>query len=320
MLSKNRRLPHQMPQKSLQANFIADTKSEPHPGGNDGDGDKESREWREQAVEHHSTVIGPASLVSSYVRVHSCTILLNGLTSPFWVSGGMGDADHSMVFVECSHQSPSSPTLLPLRLSQRLLSSSLDICADSLSGTAIMDINRGGNLVCQNTSFTRSKRTEPAHSYQHHIQQKEPEETSLSFFLCTFKDIPSNGRGGGLKSSFTLLECCGISSSALLPDPTITASLQSVGVEQTGDDTITFTATLSQSITGQLFLLVDNTDTTLDPSQPCRVPFSTPKLEMCVEMKDSALSKGPFFTPTLDVSSCKCVSGEKGVAGISCVS
>ncbi|KAK2956417.1 hypothetical protein BLNAU_8640 [Blattamonas nauphoetae] len=71
-----------------------------------------------------------------------------------------------------------------------------------------MDINRGGNLVCQNTSFTRSKRTEPAHSYQHHIQQKEPEETSLSFFLCTFKDIPSNGRGGGLKSSFTLLECC----------------------------------------------------------------------------------------------------------------
>ncbi|KAK2963964.1 hypothetical protein BLNAU_1042 [Blattamonas nauphoetae] len=114
MLSKNRRLPHQMPQKSLQANFIAATKSEPHPGGNDGDGDKESTEWREQAVEHHSTVIGLASLVSSYVRVHSCTILLNGLTSPFWVSGGMGDADHSMVFVECSHQSPSSPTLLPL--------------------------------------------------------------------------------------------------------------------------------------------------------------------------------------------------------------
>ncbi|KAK2962988.1 hypothetical protein BLNAU_2011 [Blattamonas nauphoetae] len=264
----------------------------------------------------------------------------------------------------------SSPQSSPQRLSQRLLSSSLDICADSLSGTARMDINRGGNLVCQNTSFTRSKRTEPAHSYQHHIQQKEPEETSLSFFLCTFKDIPSNGRGGGLKSSvanadlkpshcsfqsvstnfdgggiavypgtqygsFTLLECYlhvlvetstmwesresslvhgildfgGISSSALLPDPTITASLQSVGVEKTGDDTITFTAILSQSITGQLFLLVDNTDTTLDPSQPCRIHFSTPKL-----------SKGPFFTPTLDVSSCKCVSGEKGVAGISCVS
>ncbi|KAK2960128.1 hypothetical protein BLNAU_5011 [Blattamonas nauphoetae] len=95
----------------------------------------------------------------------------------------------------------SSPQSSPQRLSQRLLSSSLDICADSLSGTARMDINRGGNLVCQNTSFTRSKRTEPAHSYQHHIQQKEPEETSLSFFLCTFKDIPSNGRGGGLKSS-----------------------------------------------------------------------------------------------------------------------
>ncbi|KAK2956469.1 hypothetical protein BLNAU_8523 [Blattamonas nauphoetae] len=507
-----------------------------------------------------------ASLVSSNVHVHSCTILSNGLTSPFWVSGGMGDGDNSMVFVECSHQSPSNPALLPLvscprpsdqryanspnhpsldekhessgsltvsgtlltfdskdvilgtgplldlslpptpsrvdltpfegrivttlthsslrnttssrslsspqsspqRLSQRLLSSSLDICADYLSGTAIMDFNRGGNLVCHNTSFTRSKQTEPTHSYQHYTQQQEPEETSLYFFLCTFKDILSEGRGGALKSqashadfklshcsfqnvstsyvgggvaiypniqsgSFTLLDSCfdgcsseyedggclyvmnkniitisqtifhnsqsctsggalsledrqGTASSEisnclislcsqlakqepyfllgggglyivnaatikiefvqfqdcstanqgsdiafaemtqsqvtastlincvstsdkpryyflnyttsgnyLLPDQTVTASLQKVVVEEDGED-ITLTATLSQSITGQLLLLVDNAGTTLDPSSPA------PTISRVLSFTSSSR------TPTLTAS-----IGEKGI-------
>ncbi|KAK2948051.1 hypothetical protein BLNAU_16998 [Blattamonas nauphoetae] len=455
-----------------------------------------------------------ASLVSSNVRIHSCTIISNAHTPPFSISSRTGYEDNSIIFVECSHHSPSSPALLPLvsftrpfdkrdeespntpfpderhelsgsvtvcgtlltfdskdvilgtgplldlslppttspadftpfegsivttlthssfenttssssrpssqssplSLSQRLFSSSIDRSVDYLSGTAIMDVNRGGNLICQNTSFTRCKQTAPTHSYQHFTKQLEPTETSLFFFLCTFKDIVSIASGRGLllktddsdvkvshcsffnvtavwsggailmnpttqSKSFTLLDSgfagclsdafgggsvsvqniqivtitnivfhnsaanmsggalslwdtdgtasmaisnCLVSlckqfegvpyggggfqianfpsitidsvHSDLLPDPSITADLLSVGVKDKGDDSIALSFKLSQPITGQILLLVDNAGTTLDPSSP--FPTITRVLSFA----------GSSSTPTLTTT-----IGDKGV-------
>ncbi|KAK2948053.1 hypothetical protein BLNAU_17000 [Blattamonas nauphoetae] len=508
-----------------------------------------------------------ASLISSNVRIHSCTIISNAHTPPFSISSRTGYEDNSIIFVECSHHSPSSPALLPLvsftrpfdkrdeespnapfpderhelsgsvtvcgtlltfdskdmilgtgplldlslppttspvdftpfegsivttlthssfknttsssprpssqssplSLSQRLLSSSIDRCVDYLSGTAIMDLNRGGNLICQYSSFTRSKQTAPTHSYTHFNVTQKPTDTSVFFFFCTFKVLFTGQSGAGIfiqapdydvkvshcsfsnivglstggavyvnshtqSGSFTLLDSCFVecsvvlwsagsvavmnmltvtisntifheseaqtsggalglwddnnvtsltisnclvslckqlnepsnppagsgggiyifgvpitkidsvqfqqcstggqgsdiyfysmtesqvttsiltncvstsekprysfnaeksSGSDLLPDPSITADLLSVGVKDKGDDSIALSFKLSQPITGQILLLVDNAGTTLDPSSP--FPTITRVLSFA----------GSSSTPTLTTT-----IGDKGV-------
>ncbi|KAK2963963.1 hypothetical protein BLNAU_1040 [Blattamonas nauphoetae] len=82
-------------------------------------------------------------------------------------------------------------------VSQTLVGCSLSRSSNHQSGTGMLDINMGGSLLCQNTTFshcTRTSNSAKTEQYKHynstHSQYTLPTGvTSLSFILCSFKTM-----------------------------------------------------------------------------------------------------------------------------------
>ncbi|KAK2962011.1 hypothetical protein BLNAU_3067 [Blattamonas nauphoetae] len=104
------------------------------------------------------------------------------------------------------------PTPSPFALSQSLVSSSLVLCSNHLSGSVTRDFNFGGSLLAQNTSFTSCTADPPpiptVHdpSKNHFVGQKYASVQSLpsvstgsvGFVKCTFNNFKSTTTTGGV--------------------------------------------------------------------------------------------------------------------------
>ncbi|KAK2944527.1 hypothetical protein BLNAU_20533 [Blattamonas nauphoetae] len=118
-----------------------------------------------------------------------------------------------------------SKQLFGSEVCQRVVGSRVETTTNHDSGTGMMTPNLGGNLMCLNTSFSsciRQTNADNGFSFENitqtHIGRLNLEfsdVTSVSFTLCTFKDMTnSNTNGGGAaisiresKSSLTVSSC-----------------------------------------------------------------------------------------------------------------
>ncbi|KAK2957025.1 hypothetical protein BLNAU_8100 [Blattamonas nauphoetae] len=84
-------------------------------------------------------------------------------------------------------------------VSQLLIGSCVSSCTNHLYGTAIHDLNLGGSVLCQNTSFTHTTSTLDYHN-EHKTQQTELKTQNVlhRFSLCTFKDGYAGGSAGAI--------------------------------------------------------------------------------------------------------------------------
>ncbi|KAK2963914.1 hypothetical protein BLNAU_991 [Blattamonas nauphoetae] len=108
----------------------------------------------------------------------------------------------------CASNCESLPSLkFGSCVSQTLVGCSLSRSSNHQSGTGMLDINLGGSLLCQNSSFSHCTRTSNSATkvqYQHcnstHSQYSPTTGvTSLSFILCTFNEMTyavDDSRGG----------------------------------------------------------------------------------------------------------------------------
>ncbi|KAK2963915.1 hypothetical protein BLNAU_992 [Blattamonas nauphoetae] len=125
----------------------------------------------------------------------------------------------------CASNCESLPSLkFGSCVSQTLVGCSLSRSSNHQSGTGMLDINMGGSLLCQNSSFSQCTRTSNAattEQYQHynstHSRYTLPTGvTSLSFVLCTFNTKTFNlveDRGGSaiflldVKATLSISKC-----------------------------------------------------------------------------------------------------------------
>ncbi|KAK2963866.1 hypothetical protein BLNAU_943 [Blattamonas nauphoetae] len=95
----------------------------------------------------------------------------------------------------CASNCESLPSLkFGSCVSQTLLGCSLSRSSNHQSGTGMLDMNMGGSLLCQNSSFshcTRTANSDEPEQYQHFTSTDPPYTlppgaTSVTFILCTF--------------------------------------------------------------------------------------------------------------------------------------
>ncbi|KAK2943747.1 hypothetical protein BLNAU_21350 [Blattamonas nauphoetae] len=125
--------------------------------------------------------------------------------------------------------SPSPQRLESLSLFQTLLSSSLTLCTNHLSGTATRDFNLGGSLLCQNTTFKTcladpSIPSVDAPSQNHFVGRTigttqyftSVSSGSIAFVKCSLSNFESTEQGeysalgistSSLSCDFVLSEC-----------------------------------------------------------------------------------------------------------------
>ncbi|KAK2963867.1 hypothetical protein BLNAU_944 [Blattamonas nauphoetae] len=105
----------------------------------------------------------------------------------------------------CASNCESLPSLkFGSCVSQTLVGCSLSRSSNHQSGTGMLDINMGGSLHCQNSSFshcTRTSNSAKTEQYKHYNSTHSPYTlptgaTSLSFILCTFDTMTYSEKEG----------------------------------------------------------------------------------------------------------------------------
>ncbi|KAK2963932.1 hypothetical protein BLNAU_1009 [Blattamonas nauphoetae] len=107
----------------------------------------------------------------------------------------------------CASNCESLPSLkLGSCVSQTLLGCSLSRSSNHQSGTGMLDINMGGSLLCQNSSFshcTRTSNSAKTEQYKHYNSTRSQYTfpagvTSVSFILCTFNEMTFSTQEGSV--------------------------------------------------------------------------------------------------------------------------
>ncbi|KAK2959036.1 hypothetical protein BLNAU_6052 [Blattamonas nauphoetae] len=100
-----------------------------------------------------------------------------------------------------SHLKQQSHPDCQVSLSQSMIGTAVSSSTNHLYGTAILDMNSGGSLLCQNSSFLTcltflSHRTPPSTN-----QADQTEIPTLRFYRDTFKGLSSTSNGGAIYSN-----------------------------------------------------------------------------------------------------------------------
>ncbi|KAK2948674.1 hypothetical protein BLNAU_16415 [Blattamonas nauphoetae] len=101
---------------------------------------------------------------------------------------------------------------------QKVIGCAISNSTNHQSGTAMMDPNLGGNLMCSNTSFSsciRQSNDDLEFSFENRTQtdigrfkiDSNSTLTSVSFTLCTFKDMATPEKGTERGSAICLIQC-----------------------------------------------------------------------------------------------------------------
>ncbi|KAK2954112.1 hypothetical protein BLNAU_10929 [Blattamonas nauphoetae] len=100
---------------------------------------------------------------------------------------------------ERKEQDGGSDVGLVSGVSQSLIGSCVRSCTNHLYGTAIHDLNLGGSVLSQNTSFTHTTTTLDYHN-EHKTQQTQLTTQNVlhRFSLCTFKNCYAGGSAGAI--------------------------------------------------------------------------------------------------------------------------